>query len=169
MKLTKKQKEHLLAAISEGLQTDEINKRAAALRPAYKVSRQQVDHYRKSKEVKLAEIKENSESDALRTGFALKERRVESLNRLAEVMERELTEGGKLWLQDVKAVGSGEFTQIVDFETFNGAEVQQFRGVLDDIAKETGDRQKKVEVGGKDGSALKVLVEYVGTGAEPHD
>ena len=154
MKLKKSQKEHLLAAISEGLHTDEINRRASEFGEPYSVSRSQVDFYRQSRKVKLEEIQESSESDALKTGFALKERRVETLNLLAEKMSRELLEENRLWVSNSKALGSGEFMEIVDYEEFNGAEVQQLRGVLDDIAKEVGDRKTKLEHTGKDGKDL---------------
>jgi hypothetical protein len=154
MKLDEVHKKHLLELISEGLQTDEINARAAKFESPYSVSRSQVDFYRKSRGTKLKEIQEASESDALKTGFALKEKRVEVLSELAERMAEELLKGGRLWLEQVKALGSGEFMQIVDYEEFNGAEVAQLRGTLDDIAKEVGDRKTKLEHTGKDGKDL---------------
>jgi hypothetical protein len=63
-------------------------------------------------------------------------------------MEKDLL-GGFLWLDDVKGVGSGEVATIVDFETFNSSEVSQYRGVLDDIAKETGGRVQRTDVTSK--------------------
>jgi len=116
-----------------------------------------VDFYRKAKGVKLAEITERAEDSALKRGFAVRENRVAALDTLAATMYRELTTAGadnKLWLKDVKAVGSGDGQTIVDFEQFNAAEVQQFRGVLDDLAKEVGDRKTKLEHTGKDGTPL---------------
>jgi hypothetical protein len=55
------------------------------------------------------------------------------LQQLAALMEKDLF-GGFLW--------------VVDYEEFNTAEVQQYRGVLDDIAKEVGDRKQSVQHGG---------------------
>ncbi|HEY0006196.1 MAG TPA: hypothetical protein VGB17_15560 [Pyrinomonadaceae bacterium] len=158
MKLNKRQKEHLLALISEGLESDEINQRASKFKPPYSVSRQQVGHYRKTRGVDVEEIKKESEQSALKVGFARKEKRVESLNKLAEALEKDLLEDGRLWLDDVKAVGSGDFQQIVDFQSFNGGELQQFRGVLDDIAKEMGDRRQKVDVKVDANEALAALL-----------
>lgn len=146
MKLNSNQKKHLLALTSEGLETDEINAQASKFDEPYEVSRQQVDHYRKTRKVKVAQIKDEAETSALKKGFALKERRVESLNKLAEEVERDLLEDGRLWLPDRKAVGTGDYQEIVDVETFNSAEVTQFRGLLDDIAKEVGDRRQKVDL-----------------------
>ena len=41
-------------------------------------------------------------------------------------------------------IGTGPFQERVEFEEFNTAEVSQYRGVLDDIAKEIGDRVQKI-------------------------
>lgn len=160
MELTKRQKEHLLAGISEGLKTRELNKRAASFQPPYKVSRQQVDYYRQSRAVAVEEIVAASESDALHAGFALKEERVRALNDLAGDLYKDL-KSGRRWLPQVKMIGSGVTAEIVDYEEFNAGEFQQFRGLLDDIAKETGERKAKVEHTGKDGGAITIEIEYV--------
>ena len=144
MRLRKKQKEALYAWIAEGLDTGEINERAAAFRPPFEVARQQVDFYRKRTQVDLEEIRRAANLDALTEGLARKEVRVSRLQQLAALMERDLF-GGFLWTEQVKALGGGEFMQVVDYEEFNKAEVDAYRGVLDDIAKEMGDRKQKVE------------------------
>lgn len=148
MRLNKRQREHLLAAISEGLGTEEINARAELFRPPYKVSRQQVDFYRQSRGVKLREIVEESETSALKRGFALRENRVASLDQVAQALQADLLgpEGKGFWLDDVKAVGTGDFQQFIDFQAFNSTELQYFLRVLDDIAKEMGHRRQKVDV-----------------------
>jgi len=143
MRLKKSQKEALLSWISEGLQTDEINDRAANFEPPFRVSRQQVDGYRDRRAVDLAVIQATAEMDALTTGLALKAERVRRLQRLAGLMENDLF-GGFLWTDQIKALGSGEFMKEVEYEEFNAAEVIQYRGVLDDIAKELGDRKSVV-------------------------
>jgi hypothetical protein len=139
MKLNKKQKEKVLAWVGEGLQSDEMNARAARCRPPFSVSRQQVDFYRDSRGVALDELREASESDALRTGLALKEKRVEALNELAERLKTDLL-GGLLWLKREKALGSGALTKFVTEKHFNHAEINALRALLDDIAKEVGER-----------------------------
>ena len=53
---------------------------------------------------------------------------------------------GFIWLDQVKGVGSGPIAEIVDYEEFNTAEIAQFRGILDDIAKETGGREKNIDI-----------------------
>ena len=142
MKLTKRQKEKVLAWIGEGLQSDEMNARAAKCRPPFTVSRQQVDFYRDSRGLVLEELTEASESDALRTGLALKEERVATLVELAERLKSELL-GDRLWIERQKALGSGEWAQYITEEHFNLAELNALRALLDDIAKEVGERGHK--------------------------
>ena len=57
MRLKKLQREILLEWIFEGLTTDEINKRAEAFEEPFRVSRQQVDHYRKTRVIDVEKIK----------------------------------------------------------------------------------------------------------------
>lgn len=135
----------VIAAVAEGLQTDEINERAANFKPPFSVSRQQVDYYRDTREQDIKAIRAIDEKSALVEGYALKEHRVYKLALLAALMERDLF-GGFLWLDQVKGVGSGDIAEIVDYEEFNAGEVVQYRGVLDDIAKETGGRVQKTDV-----------------------
>jgi hypothetical protein len=142
MRLQKAQKEAVLKWIVEGLQTDEINNRAATFIPPFTVSRQQVDYFRKTRKVEIEALIKAGEQDALTEGLAVKAERVKKLKMLAALMEKDLF-GGFLWTDQVKGVGSGDIAEIVDYEEFNAAEVVQYRGVLDDIAKELGDRKEK--------------------------
>ena len=155
MRLKKAQKEATLAWIAEGLQTDEINGRAASFDPPFVVSRPQAMYYRKTRKQDIDAIKSVDELRALTTGLALKENRVAKLQQLAALMERDLF-GGFLWTEEVKGVGSGDIAQIVDYEEFNASEVTQYRGVLDDIAKETGGRIQRADLT-SDGKAIKFV------------
>lgn len=147
-RLKKNQKEALLAWIAEGLESDEINERAAKFKPPFSVTRQNVDRYRKRVAVDLEEIRRAGSLNALSEGLALKEVRVKRLQHLAALMERDLF-GGFLWTEQVKGLGGGEFMQVVDYEEFNAAEVREYRGVLDDIAKEMGHRRQGIDLGGE--------------------
>jgi len=147
----------VLEWISEGLQTDEINLRAAKLKKPFHVSRQQVDYYRKSRKVDILAIKQVGENNALTTGLAITEERVRRLQILAELMWKDLT-GGFLWLDDVKGVGSGINSEIVDFEKFNNGELSEFRATLEDIAKETGGRAIKQDI--KSDNNIVLTVKY---------
>jgi len=127
MRLNKKQKEFLLSLVAEGLKSDEINARAAKFKPPFEVSRAQVDFYRDSRGVVLEEIKEASESEALRTGFAVKEFRVEALTNIAALIYADLRTG----------INGGKVL------AFKESAIRQWRGLLDDIAKESGGRNYK--------------------------
>jgi hypothetical protein len=85
------------------------------------------------------------EKNALATGLAIKENRVAALQRLANLMGKDLF-GGFLWTEETKGVGSGDIAEIIEYDEFNAAEVAAFRGVLDDIAKETGGRVQRQEI-----------------------
>jgi hypothetical protein len=61
-------------------------------------------------------------------------------------------------LDQVKGVGSGDAAMIVDYEEFNKSEVDAYRGVLDDIAKEVGDRRNINEHTGADGDDITVRI-----------
>lgn len=155
-KLTKNQRSELLKWVAEGLESDEINKRAAEFEPSFHVSRAQVDYYRKTRKVDLQAIVNNGDYDALKNGLALKEERVKKLALLAGMLEEDLFDG-VLWTQDVKMIGTGADQERVEFELFNTAEVQQYRGVLDDIAKEVNGRVQRTEVSGPGGGPVEVM------------
>ena len=92
---------------------------------------------------------------AMKNGLALDYERVNSLKGLALFLESQVYEQGEtgkyhnVWLPDVKSVGYGENSEIVDIERFNAGLIQQFRGTLDDLAKETGGRVVKSEFTGE--------------------
>ena len=153
MRLKKTQKEAVIEWLAEGLKTPEINKRAAVHRTPFSVSRAQVDYCRRTRKIEMDVLLKAGEFNALNSGLALVDERVARLQALAELMWNDLT-GGFLWLEDVKGVGSGEAATTVDFETFNRAEVDAFRGVLDDIAKEVGHRKQVTEPTGKNGGPI---------------
>lgn len=142
MRLKKKQKTAVLEWIASGMETSEINDNAAVFKPPFKVTRQQVDYYRKTRKMELKAIRSVDENNALATGLSLKEERVKKLQQLAALLEKDLL-GGFLWLDQVKSIGSGLLSERIEYEEFNKAEVDAYRGVLDDIAKEVGDRVQK--------------------------
>ena len=88
--------------------------------------------------------------EIMQRGLALAHERVEKLQGLAEFLHGQMYEQGEsgtyhnVWLPDVKEVAG----QQVDIERFNAAIVDQFRGTLDDLAKETGGRKVAVELSG---------------------
>jgi hypothetical protein len=169
MRITKKkQKLAVMEWIGEGLSSKEIDDRARNFDPPFTISRSQVDYYRKTRAQDLKSISHISEQTAMTEGYAKKEYRVYKLSLLAALMERDLL-NGLLWTNEVKTIGSGPAAEIIDFEEFNKAEVEAYRGVLDDIAAETGGRIKKTELTGGNGGPVswKTFVGDDGTGSDP--
>lgn len=160
MRLKKAQKLALLEWVAEGLESGEINDRAAVFEPPFEVSRAQVDYYRRTRKDDINLIRTNGEHTALNTGLALRAIRVEKLKKLADMIEDDLFNKDLLWTQDVKGVGTGAIAEIVEFEEFNRSEVDAYRGILDDIAKEIGERSQKVEHTGKDGERLVINLSW---------
>jgi hypothetical protein len=140
MRLGKKQKGFLLKCIAEGLESGEINARAAKFKPPFSVDRQQVDHYRKTRGVKLKEIADGDEFEALHSGLALRNERVARLENLFTQIETDLLENNLVWIVRKRALGSGEFMQVIDEKVLNAAEIKIYRDLLDDIAKEMNAR-----------------------------
>jgi len=157
MKLKKGQKENLLQWIAEGLHTDEINQRASLFKSPFEVTRQQVDHYRKTRHVDIESLKQAGEFTALNTGLAVREKRVALLQRLADRMVQDLFDEDLVWTDEVKGIGGADNFERIDYKEFNQAEVAQLRGVLDDIAAEMNERIKKLEHSGPDGGPIPIF------------
>lgn len=93
-------------------------------------------------------------------GLALDYERIRELKQLADLLKDQLlardVKGNfiGLWVPDVKVVGHGDTAETVEIERFNSALVTQYRETLNDLAKETGGRVQKKEIGGpgKDGT-----------------
>jgi hypothetical protein len=159
MKLKKSQAEHLLTLIGEGLKTDEINKRAEKFDPSFSVSRAQVQHYRKTRQIDIDAIRKAGELRGLTEGLATKEARVDLLKKLADKMrddllvEPESKDDSRWWVHNVKGIGRGDDFQQVDIYEFNASETRELRGVLDDIAAETGGRVKNLDLN-RDGTPI---------------
>jgi len=144
MKLNKAQKKAVISWVVEGLQSNEVNDRAAVFKQPFSVSKQQVDYYRKTRASKFAELREAHENEAINTGLAIAAVRVLKLQQLAALIEKDIIAGSLLWVEDKKGIGFGENSEVYEFYKFNKAEVDAYRGILEDIAKEVGDRIQKI-------------------------
>jgi len=119
------------------------------------------------------EQRKNAERKAvLEYGLSLDYERVRRLKRLADFLEDQLyatdDEGNfaNLWLQDSKGIGSNENFERVDIERFNAGLLTQYRGVLDDIAKEVGGRVNKTDLT-SDGEPIAIQITGVPSRAAP--
>lgn len=91
------------------------------------------------------EWQEEQVKETLRQGLALPHHRVEKLKKIFERLDEELT-GGALWLQDKKQLGKGADMEIIDIERYNSSLISDLRGLLDDLAQETGGRIKRQDI-----------------------
>lgn len=104
------------------------------------------------------EQRKNEERDReINYGLALDYERIRKLKRLAGFLETQIYEQDddqqycNVWVEDAKQIGSGKDAERVDIVRFNGSLIQQYRDVLDDLAKEVGDRVKKIAGTGPNG------------------
>lgn len=115
------------------------------------------------------EARKSAEAEAVRGyGLALEHERLRELYQLAALLKGQIYELSEphpvtgrvsfsnLWVADVKTIGSGEFAERVDIERFNSALIEQYRKVLEDIAKEVGGRVQKQEITGASGGAIEI-------------
>lgn len=104
-------------------------------------------------DVDLEERKNKERETVIKQGLALEFERVKKLKRLARLLESQIYEQDEisgqfvnLWVDDVKSVGSKDNAEIVEIVRFNPALLEQYRKVLEDIAKETGGRVQRADV-----------------------
>jgi len=108
--------------------------------------------YDAAAERQKTEATEARRREAMETGLALDYERVLELKALAQFLKGQLyevSEDGKfpnVWVHDVKQIGKGEDAERVDIERFNSAIFEQFRGTIDDLARETGGRKLKTSL-----------------------
>jgi len=145
MKLNRRQRKALIEWVAEGVDLTEINTRAAAFKPPFDVPRQNLHAYRKKAGIEIDQIEELETKNALISGYAIRETRVYKLSLLAALLEKDIL-NGRLWLEQKKGVGSGDIAEIFDYQEFNKGEVDAYRGVLDDIASEVGERIKNIDL-----------------------
>lgn len=84
------------------------------------------------------------------TLYVSKESRMVALADMAQKARREFEK--RPWLKEVRPTKDGPVTN----ESFNRDAFESFRGALDDIAKELGQRKNVTEVTGKDGGPIEL-------------
>lgn len=145
MRLNESQRELVLEWIAEGIKSNEMNRRAAAEVPPFKLTRQQVQYYRDTRDQDIKEISKRREFKALNTGLALKSERIEKRKELAALLEEDLFDD-RLWLTRIKSVGGGPNFFQFEEEEFNKGEVDAYLATLNDIAREQGHLVHKAEM-----------------------
>jgi PBSX family phage terminase large subunit len=97
-----------------------------------------------------AKLAEQSELEGWSEGLAKKEERIKLLKRLAERYVKDLLpddpDTEKVWLENIKGLGTGQNFMTFNYKDFNHQEAIQLRGILEDIAKEQGGRSTRIEM-----------------------
>ncbi len=153
----------MLEWIVEGLSIVEMRDRASQLDEPFEVTRGQVVHARKSMRAKWSAKWAEQEKALLEDGFARKAVRI---RQITEMYERHLqliaARAEAPQLQDVPGGRTGLLTQDVKqgkiVFKYDRAVISEMRGLLDDIAREKGERQQKVEHSGPDGGSIPVTI-----------
>lgn len=94
----------------------------------------------------MEEEKRNlARSHIMNAGFAQDHERVNVLNELTNRVLKELDKRGLYGIKK-KGIGFGEDFQVINEEEFRRGEIREIRGLLDDLAKETGGRETNTNV-----------------------
>ena len=88
------------------------------------------------------EATKTAEAEKLLTeGLAATHERVRELSKIYKALDSEFEKG--IWFTDKKISAKGD---VIEVDVFNNALLSQMRGVLDDLAKETGGRRQQVDL-----------------------
>ena len=126
MRLTNDQKLLIQEWVAAGYSNREIIRLAAEHDPPFEVKGAAISKtYRKPVAEKVEQVRKEQEAEAIRAGLAEKDRRIETLDETAQYL-----------LRQMKNVPYAQLPGMVN----------AMRGCLDDIAKELGQRNSKVDV-----------------------
>ncbi len=99
------------------------------------------ENYQKLKEFEAAEI-----ARIMSTGYALKHERIQGLDKMARLVETSFRD---------------EHGTMI-FQWLTPDKIREYRGCLDDIAKELGDRVSRKELTGKEGGPIEIVTQWGG-------
>lgn len=148
---------------AEGLRLPEMNERAAKSNPPFAIEWKQLKYVRARSNAKFTKFREEFEAEAIGEGLSRRAVRIRQLETLFDKhlelirargaeMAGEIAGGDQgLMARDYK--GKDADTPIYKYD---GALIKEMRGMLDDIAREMGERKTNVELGGSGELILKV-------------
>ena len=112
---------------------------------------------RERRETALREAEEAEIAKIMSTGYAAVHVRIEALSKMADLIK----------LSFVATDENGK--EKLEFKWVTPEKIKEFRGCLDDIAKELGHRVAKKEITGKDGGPIEFTTEWGGGALENED
>lgn len=150
LKLTAPQKIFLLGLLADGYTTTQVNIACSHFKPPFEITDTTATYYRRKAKIKYLQRQEEALDTGWSDGLARKEERIKVLKRLAERMMRDLLRDDpaeeKIWLDNLKGLGQGPNFFTFPYKDFNHQQVIQLRGILEDIAKEVGQRSTKIDM-----------------------
>lgn len=153
VKHSKEQQHKLLEWAAEGLTRKEIAARAAAFDPPFEADWNNIKHAREKASKKYAEIKEEFENEAMKQGLARKAVRLREMSELYEKHLALIQARGKEMDGEVRGGETGLMAR--DYKgkdadrpvyKYDAPLIREMRGILDDIAKELGERKTNVDM-----------------------
>jgi hypothetical protein len=171
VKLNRSQQNKVLEWAGEGLRLPEVKERAAKEDPPFEVDWHQLKWARQRLGARIREMREQSEVEILNNGLS---RRVERIRQLETLFDKHLElirargvemdgeiAGGETGLMARDYKGKDADTAVYKYD---GALVKEMRGIIDDIAREMGERKTNVELGGS--GELIIKVQYGDDGSQ---
>lgn len=158
-KITADQRNAVLTWVAEGLGLPEIRLRAAEFDPPFEIEYRQVKHLRQRAGIKYRQIQEEIEAELIGEGLARKALRIKALTDLFD-KHLDLIQARASDPSMIEIPGGGTGLVVRDYKgiqpvyKFDAAVVREMRGLLDDIAREKGDRGQKVELSDPNGEPL---------------
>lgn len=173
--LTKEQRELITIWAAEGLNINEVQRRAGECDPPFEVTHNQLKHVRRHANKNYSNLREEFDREALSEGLA---RRAVRIRQLEELFDRHVTliraRGAELAKDNVAGGSTGLLVR--DYKgkdadravyKYDAALVREMRGLFDDIARELGERKTNVDLTGGGELILKVI--YGDDGQKPND
>lgn len=170
-KLTQKQRAALTVWVAEGLRLPEINERGAQFDPPFNVEWLQLKHARTRAGKRFSELREDFEKEALAEGLARKAIRIREIVALYNQHMALIKARGKEMTGEVAGGDTGLMAR--DYKgkdadravyKYDAPLIKEMRGLLDDIAKELGERKNNVDL--TTGGELILKVQYGDDGAK---
>ena len=107
-------------------------------------------------EDELRQAEEQEITRIMTTGYAAVHKRIEALSAMADLIKASF-------------IDEDEGEKKIKFAWVTPDKIREFRGCMDDIAKELGQRVKKTELTGKDGGPVEFVTEWGGGVLEDSD
>lgn len=152
-RLNGKQTEYVVKLLKKGYTVPQIRKLGKKFDPPFEFTPTMGTTYRRRIGVSFKKMMDDAVMDGLNLGLEDSKARVALLQQIAIRLTKDILhkdpERERIWLNRLKAIGSGLNFESFYEEEFNTPELQQLRGILDDIAKELGGRVQRSDITSK--------------------